>query len=47
MVERDRALMPYSLYRIAFGLTILAVLTGRPASVVESSVDEHDPDPER
>ena len=30
MVERDRALLPYSLYRIAFGLTILAVLTGRP-----------------
>ena len=44
MVERDRALLPYSLYRIAFGLTILAVLTGRQdplrASGVESSVDD-------
>ncbi len=30
MVERDRALLPYSVYRIAFGLTILAVLTGQP-----------------
>ena len=28
MVERDRALMPYSAYRIAFGLLILARLTG-------------------
>jgi len=29
-VERDRALLPYSVYRIAFGLAILAVLTDRP-----------------
>ncbi len=41
MVERDRALMPYSAYRIAFGLLVLARLGGaRPASgaatVVES-----------
>ncbi|MBK8294040.1 MAG: undecaprenyl-diphosphate phosphatase [Solirubrobacterales bacterium] len=42
-VERDRALLPYSVYRIAFGLTILAVLTGRPASGVESSGDDHGP----
>lgn len=30
MVERDRALKPYAIYRIAFGLAILALLTGRP-----------------
>jgi len=29
-VERDRALLPYSVYRIAFGLAILAGLTDRP-----------------
>lgn len=40
MVERDRALLPYSVYRIAFGLLLLAVLTGGPASGVESSGDE-------
>jgi undecaprenyl-diphosphatase len=43
VIERDRALMPYSLYRIAFALLILARLGGaRPApverSVVESQV---------
>jgi undecaprenyl-diphosphatase len=43
LVERDRALMPYSLYRIAFALLIIARLGGaRPApaeqSVVESTV---------
>ncbi len=45
IVERDRALRPYAIYRIAFGLTILAVLTGRPASGVESSGDEPGTDP--
>ncbi len=41
LVERDRALLPYSAYRIAFGLLILARLgslgrTAPPGSVVES-----------
>ena len=36
MVERDRALRPYAIYRIAFGLTILAVLGDRGGSRVES-----------
>jgi len=43
MVERDRALRPYALYRIALGLTILAVLGNRAASGVESSPDEPSP----
>lgn len=43
MVERDRALRPYALYRIALGLTILAVLGNRSASGVESSPDEPAP----
>jgi undecaprenyl-diphosphatase len=38
MVERDRALMPYAAYRIAFGLTILMVLGNRDASAVESGL---------
>lgn len=49
VVERDRALKPYAIYRIAFGLTILAVLTGRRdpflRSGVESSGDEPGMDP--
>ncbi|MGK2954380.1 MAG: undecaprenyl-diphosphate phosphatase [Solirubrobacterales bacterium] len=45
MVERDRALRPYAIYRIVFGLAILAVLTGRPASGVESPLDEQ-PEPD-
>jgi undecaprenyl-diphosphatase len=37
MVERDRALLPYSAYRIAFGLLIFARLAASPErSVVES-----------
>jgi len=36
MVERDRALRPYAIYRIALGLTILAVLGNRAGSGVES-----------
>lgn len=36
MVERDRALRPYAIYRIAFGLTILAVLGTRTPTAVES-----------
>ncbi|HTU16167.1 MAG TPA: undecaprenyl-diphosphate phosphatase [Solirubrobacterales bacterium] len=36
MVERDRALRPYAIYRIVFGLTILAVLGNRAGSGVES-----------
>lgn len=43
MVERDRALRPYAIYRIALGLTILAVLGNRAATVVESSADEPAP----
>ena len=46
VVERDRALMPYSAYRIAFALLILARLgDGRPdsgeRSVVESQAMNH------
>lgn len=47
IVERDRALRPYAIYRIALGLTILAVLTGRSASGVESSGDEPGDGPEQ
>jgi len=36
MVERDRALLPYSAYRIAFGLLILGRLASARGSVVES-----------
>lgn len=36
MVERDRALLPYSAYRIAFGLLILGRLASSGRSVVES-----------
>jgi undecaprenyl-diphosphatase len=36
MVERDRALLPYSAYRVAFGLLILGRLASGDASVVES-----------
>ena len=36
MVERDRALLPYSAYRIAFGLLILSRLASTRESVVES-----------
>ena len=36
MVERNRALRPYAIYRIAFGLTILAVLGKANGSGVES-----------
>lgn len=36
LVERDRALLPYGIYRIAFALVILGRLTGRPGSGVES-----------
>lgn len=45
LAEKDRALKPYSIYRIAFGLAILALLTRRPASGVESSLHEQS-DPE-
>jgi len=38
MVERDRALRPYALYRIALGLAILIVLSNRRESPVESDV---------
>jgi undecaprenyl-diphosphatase len=37
MVERDRAVMPYAAYRVAFGLLILARLAPDRGSVVESS----------
>lgn len=40
MVERDRALMPYSAYRIAFGLLILARLTGPRSAAAQSTVVE-------
>ena len=36
LVERDRALLPFGLYRIAFALLILGRLTGRPPRGVES-----------
>ena len=36
MVERDRALLPYAAYRIAFGLLILGRLASTKESVVES-----------
>ena len=36
MVERDRALRPYAIYRVALGLTILILLSSRNASAVES-----------
>jgi undecaprenyl-diphosphatase len=36
MVERDRALLPYSAYRVALGLLILGRLASGDASVVES-----------
>ena len=36
MVERDRALLPYSAYRIAFGLLILGRLASKGESGVES-----------
>lgn len=36
MVERDRALLPYSAYRIAFALLILGRLAATGGSVVES-----------
>ena len=40
VIERDRALMPYSLYRIAFALLILARLdSARPASTEPSVVE--------
>lgn len=36
IVERDRALLPYAAYRIAFGLLILGRLASSAGSVVES-----------
>ena len=36
LVEKDRALFPFGVYRIAFALAILGRLTGRPGSGVES-----------
>lgn len=36
LVESDRALFPFGVYRIAFALLILSRLTGRPGSGVES-----------
>jgi undecaprenyl-diphosphatase len=36
MVERDRALLPYSAYRIGFGLLVLGRLAAPGGSVVES-----------
>lgn len=40
VIERDRALMPYSLYRIAFALLIISRLGGaRPASAEQSVVE--------
>ena len=40
MVERDRALMPYSAYRIAFGLLILARLGAARGAACDSTVVE-------
>ncbi len=40
LVERDRALMPYSVYRIAFGLLILARLGAAQGAAAGSTVVE-------
>ena len=44
MVERDRALRPYAVYRIALGLAILIVLSNRHGTPVESGVMNTSPE---
>lgn len=44
MVERDRALNPYALYRVVLGLTILAVLGSQPETAVESGQMNQSPE---